>query len=175
MNAKLKKTIELITCRSAFSQRNVTSILLVALFFAVYVMAGGKISTKVPSFQDVSKIGGGLGGPVSSGDVEEQELASEPAAVDKLDIEKSRGILGVKPSKDRVARQHSQQRVGTLFTDEEVAEAENAEVKKEGLISGVDFTTRREKWLLEKSERKPEDSLSRIEERLKIHPKRGGN
>ena len=173
MNANLKRVMEFATCRSAFSQRNITSILLVALFFGVYVMAGGKISTKVPSYEEMNRLGGGLSGPAVSNNKEEAALGTVSGGQEQLDIERSRSILGEKPSNDRAAREVLRQRKGTLFTDEEVVEGEKEKIKKEGLISGVDFTTRREKWLLEKSEKKPEDSLSRIEERLKIGPRKG--
>ncbi len=41
---KAKKVLDFLILRPAFSSRNLTSILLVALFFGVYVLAGGKVT-----------------------------------------------------------------------------------------------------------------------------------
>jgi hypothetical protein len=52
---KGKKVLEFILLKPAFSSRNLTSLLLVAIFFAVYVLAGGKV--EVPDVKQGSNFG----------------------------------------------------------------------------------------------------------------------
>ncbi len=161
MNAK--KVVGFLLCRSAFTQRNATSILLVLLFFAVYVMAGGKVTTQLPRMPDGSGAFGGIPGASAL-------VAKDPStpAMPELTQEESKDVLGIEKSKDRNARQEAINKRGRLFSPEEVTAAEKETVDEEGLVEGADFTNRREQWRLERAEKKPTDSLSAIEERLKI-------
>ncbi|MCB0358084.1 MAG: hypothetical protein KDD44_00555 [Bdellovibrionales bacterium] len=54
---KARQVVDFLLLRPAFNARNVTSIGLVGLFFAVYVLAGGKISA-VPKIQSPDQFGG---------------------------------------------------------------------------------------------------------------------
>ncbi len=159
-----KKVAGFLLCRSAFTQRNATSILLVALFFAVYVMAGGKVTTKLPSMP--SGAAGGFGG-IGSGDALAAKQQAQ-AAMPELTQDESKDVLGIKKSADRKKRQEAINKRGRLFTPEEIKSAEQEPVDEDGLVEGADFTNRREQWRLERAEKKPSDSLSAIEERLKI-------
>jgi hypothetical protein len=53
---KGKKILEFVLLKPAFSSRNLTSLLLVAIFFAVYVLAGGKV--EIPDVRQGSNFGG---------------------------------------------------------------------------------------------------------------------
>lgn len=177
MNANVKRVAGFVFCRNAFTQRNVTSIGLVAMFFLVYVLAGGKITTQLPNISDSA----GLAprGPQNEQEVLEQiekggPVAAESApeaAIPDLTEQESKAVLGLTTTQDRAARENVRAKMGSLFTDEEREELENQPVNKEGLVQGGNFTNRREQWKLEQSEKKPTDSLSIIEERLKIKKK----
>ena len=54
---KTNKFIQFLLLKPVFSSRNLTSIALVALFVAVYVLAGGKITT-VPKISNSNTFGG---------------------------------------------------------------------------------------------------------------------
>lgn len=150
MNGKIKKVLQFVVCAPAFSQRNMTSIGLVILFVLVYILAGGKVTTSLPS---MSK-SGAFGIP-------------EEAKPKDLTKKESKSILGEIASKDRAERDAQRAKLGSLFTDEEREEVENEEIDPNGLVGGTEFVNRREKRLLEKTEKKSRDSLSAIEERLK--------
>jgi hypothetical protein len=157
-----KKVVGFLLCRSAFTQRNATSILLVVLFFAVYVMAGGKVTTELPRMQS----GGVFGGLDGSNDVgEPQNVAT---SMPELTKDESKNVLGIEESEQRQERVEAINKRGRLFTPEEVEKAEEEKIDPDGLIQGADFTNRREQWRLERSEKKPSDTLQAIEERLQI-------
>ena len=158
-----KKVVGFLLCRSAFTQRNATSILLVGLFFAVYVLAGGKITTTLPKMPEQNSIFGGIDG---SNQIASQ--ADERNQMPELTQDESKDLLGIQPSEQRTSRQEAINKRGRLFAPEETEEAEKEEIDKSGLIEGADFTNRREQWRLERSEKKPSDTLSAIEERLQI-------
>ena len=177
MSGNAKKALSFVLCKNAFTHRNLTSIGLVAIFFLVYVLAGGKITTQLPNFTD----GGGLA-PRAAKDKQdvideiEQGGAIKPpqeeeAAIPDLTVQESKAVLGVTASKDKASRDSVRAKMGSLFTDEEREELEKDPVNKEGLVQGGVFTNRREQWKLEQSEKKPTDNLSSIEERLKIKKK----
>lgn len=62
-NETAKKVLGFLFFRSAFTQRNVTSIGLVILFFVIYVLAGGKIDA-IPKIQTDPGTFGGIN-PIS--------------------------------------------------------------------------------------------------------------
>jgi hypothetical protein len=170
MNAKLRKVLSYALCTSAFSQRNVTSIALVIIFLFVYVLAGGKITTALPSVKSSKDFGIPKNVKLNKSE-KSSRTYDEIMAGDKipdLSREESKEILGELPSDKAKKVYRKRAKFGTLFTEEERREAEGEKIDEDGLVEGVDFTSRREKWMLERSEKKPEDSLSKIEERLKI-------
>jgi len=166
MKDKIKSVLSFAFCTSAFSQRNVTSIGLVIAFMVVYVLAGGKITTDLPR---MSK--GKFGMPekkVSRTPFSPQADTQSKSLTDR----ESKKILGELPSDKKERRQAIRAKYGSLFTDEERVEAESEEIDEEGLVKGAKFSNRREKWLLERAEKKQTDSLSKIEERLRIKKRR---
>jgi hypothetical protein len=174
MKDKLMKAGSFLLCTNAFTQRNVTSIGLVMLFFAVYVLAGGKITTELPRLRDVGR--GIANVPPYGADENKRSVLDEIANPEQqqlpdLSEDESKEVLGIVGSEDRQARQRAQAKVGTLFTEEERAELETQPIDKKMLVKGADFTSRREQWKLEQSEKKAVDSLSIIEERLRIKKK----
>lgn len=150
MNGKLKGFLKFMVCAPAFSQRNITSIGLVILFVLVYVLAGGKVTTSLPR-------------PPSA----KAAFGIPEKGMKDLTRKESKSILGEITSKDKTQREVQRAKLGSLFTEEERKEAETEEINPDGLVQGSEFVSRREKRLLEKTERKEKDSLSAIEERLK--------
>ncbi|MBL7663137.1 hypothetical protein JNK13_10345 [bacterium] len=51
-----KKVVDIVLMKPAFSMRNLTSLLLVAFFFGVYAMAGGKV-TSIPRVKTGGEFG----------------------------------------------------------------------------------------------------------------------
>lgn len=150
MNGKLKSFLKFAVCAPAFSQRNVTSIGLVLLFVLVYILAGGKVTTSLPR-------------PPSA-----NSPFGMPSESKNLTRKESKSVIGEIASEDKSQREAQRAKMGSLFTEEEVEEAETKEaVNPEGLVKGADFVSRREKRLLERTEKKESDSLSVIEERLR--------
>lgn len=156
-----KKVLSFLVCRSAFTQRNVTSIMLVFVFFGVYVAAGGKITTSLPRPSDVAVRG-------EARDPAELMEQAEERSLPDLSAGESKDVLGIAPSEERQARREEVNRRGRLFTPEEVEQATEETIDTEGLVKGKELINRREQWRLERAEKKPQDSLSAIEERLKI-------
>ncbi len=169
MNAK--KVIGFLLMRPALTQRNVTSILLVAVFFGVYVLMGGKVTTDLPKMQK----NGGFGG-LKGAMKPPQKIASDDTTADATDDESEEAtdkksslqMLGLKPSDDRKARRRAL--LGrTLFDKEEREELENEPLDKDGLIEGVvEKNVHLERRLQRVEKRRDSDSLTAIEERLKI-------
>ena len=153
---KGRKVVDFIVLRSAFSQRNVTSMLLVGVFFAVYVLSGGKVTTSLPQMKDANAFGG-----ASTGD----EIA--PA---KTTPDKSLQVLGVTATSEQQAREETVNKRGRLF-DPDIDTVKEGEVDKNGLLQ-VDTTNEKEELKLRKFERRDRDSLAAIEERLKIKRKK---
>lgn len=149
MNGKLKGMLKFAICAPAFSQRNVTSVGLVILFVLVYILAGGKVTTSLPR-------------PPSA-----KQAFGIPAKEKDLTRKESKSIIGEITSQDKSQREAQRAKLGSLFTEEERKELEKEEIDKGGLVEGAEFINRKEKRLLERTERKPTDSLSAIEERLK--------
>lgn len=164
MNAK--KIVGFLLCRPAFTQRNMTSLLLVGLFVGAYILAGGKISTKLPSMQSMSHLN-------SLEEMGDGKAAEGPENVSKSQAqmpseEQSKTILGIKPTEDLAAREKALNSRGSLFTADERAVDEQKPLDKDGLIQGISKFNRREEIRLEKAEKKSTDSLSAIEDRLRI-------
>lgn len=153
---KGRKVVDFIVLRSAFSQRNVTSLLLVGVFFAVYVMSGGKVTTSLPQIKDTNSFGGASG-------------ADELAPV-KTTPDESLQVLGVTSTNEQQARQETVNKRGRLF-DPDIDTVKEGEVDKNGLMQ-VDTTNEKEELKLRKFERRDHDSLAAIEERLKIKRKK---
>ena len=181
MNAK--KVIGFLLMRPAFTQRNVTSIVLVAVFFGVYAMMGGKVTTELPkvnkngsfgSAQPAKKLplpGSNAGSQPSGGADAEPADTTADATADaqaKGKRKSSLQLLGLKPSEDREARRRAL--LGrTLFDKEEREELENQPLDKDGLVEGVvDKNIYLERRLERVEKRRDSDSLSAIEQRLKI-------
>lgn len=158
MNAK--NVAGFLLCKPAFSKRNMTSLALVGIFMATYILAGGKISTTLPQMKNMM-------GLAPSGE-KVQDLDSVGTGKKVMTEEDSKKILGIKPSEDLAARERSAAVKGSLFTPEERKQEEAKPVDKEGLVQGIPRFDRREEVKLEKAERKQTDSLSAIEDRLKI-------
>jgi hypothetical protein len=159
MNAKVKGALNFVFCTNAFSQRNVTSIGLVIAFMVVYILAGGKVTTKLPRMSKK----GQFGQPASSANrtpglnrsssdrqskISSEELSGE--SIPDLSERESQKMLGEIPSKTKKERAAIRAKYGSLFTEEEVEEAQEEKVDKDGLVKGVEFTNHREKWMLER-------------------------
>ncbi len=155
-----KQVIDFLVLRSAFTRRNFTSLFLVGVFFAVYVLSGGKVTTKLPKMGQAGTFGGASGG-----------LSAELAAKEKeaLDKKQAMEVLGVTTSEDRLARENSVNRRGRLF-DPQIDGAKEAPIDPSGLIQ-PDDTNRKEEAKLRKLERPQYDSLQAIEERLRVKRK----
>ncbi|MCB0322085.1 MAG: hypothetical protein KDD69_00895 [Bdellovibrionales bacterium] len=165
MNAK--KVVNFLICRSAFSQRNMTSMLLVFVFIGVYAAAGGKITTTLPKMEGA----GLLGGARTAKGVDVPGAMEESTSPD-LTKRESKSVLGIVPTDDQQARREEINQRGRLFTPDEVDEAQDEPIDREGLVQGKDFTSRRDQWKLEQAEKRPTDSLEAIEERLQIRRRR---
>ena len=156
MNAK--KIAGFVLCKSAFTQRNMTSIGLVAAFFVVYVLAGGRVTTSLPELRNA----GGLG-PSNLSDSTDKKT-EDPL----LTTEESQTVLGIRESEERAKRDNSQNNRYKLFTEEETKELENKPVDSKMLVKGATFgPSRREQLKLERQEKKDVDMLRDIEDRLK--------
>ena len=176
MNAK--KVIGFLLMRPAFTQRNLTSIILVAAFFGVYVMMGGKVTTELPKRSQ----NGGFGqipgfkpkpkakqpGQQAQNQAQNQGTAPAPAAPGAKQKKSSLQLLGLQQSGDREARRRA--KLGRkLFDDEEREELEKQPIDKEGLIKGVERKNIHMERRLERLEnRGKRDTLADIEERLKL-------
>ncbi len=166
--------------RPAFTQRNMSSLLLVAVFIGAYVLMGGKITTELPRAQGgtfgssraepgANKHSPDAPAEDSADPVEGKTAQSKPAltkpAERKIDPD---AVLGGERSE--IERGKMGKTLGyTNTSDEERAAAEQETVDKDGLIKGSEFRSRRDEWRLKQSEKKPGDSLDAIEERLKIN------
>ncbi|MCB0344389.1 MAG: hypothetical protein KDD66_04705 [Bdellovibrionales bacterium] len=78
---KVNKVVSFLLLRPAFTGRNVTSLGLVAVFFMVYVLAGGKITT-VPTMKPGGSFGSveSAGSPALPGTQQNPQEAADPAA-----------------------------------------------------------------------------------------------
>lgn len=173
MNAK--RVVNFLILRSAFTQRNMTSLLLVGIFFAVYVLSGGKVTvTKLPNI----KAGESFGSVTASDEAADpraaigapRDAASQPAAADEgeeMTPERSQAVLGIKPTEDQEARQAQILKRGRLLDSEPGLEAETDIADESKLVGGADFTNYREEFKLKKAEKRKVDKLSAIEDRLK--------
>ncbi len=159
MNAK--KVVGFLVCKDAFTQRNISSVLLVAVFFGVYVFAGGKVTTSIPELRGAAGLG--------ATDLPGRARLPNPAEADKIPTpEESKAILGLSDSKERAERENRQTNRYKLFTEEDAKELESDPIDPKGLIKGAQFgPSRREQLKIEKQEKKQTDQLSEIEERLK--------
>ena len=164
MNAK--KVINFLVLRSAFTQRNVTSLGLVGIFFVVYLLSGGKVSlTSMPNIPRSDSFGGvALDQPVGGGQLP-SDIRLGPDG--RMDQDQSKALLGVLPSEDRAARELEIQKRGRLVEGLAEEEGTDETLDKAGLVQGDQTENRYEEARLKRKERKREDSLSAIEERLK--------
>ena len=147
MNAK--KVLSFLVCSSAFTKHNIASVGLVLIFFFVYILAGGKIESKLPTAKQAGAFGG-----VSTSNVGSKE------------------VLGIVPTEDRAKREDAKLQQGRIFTDEEAVRAVKEPIDRNGLITGQAkvYGTDRERRLAEKREkiqRDEVDPLVALEERLK--------
>lgn len=157
-----KKVVKFLFLTSAFSQRNVTSILLVVLFFVVYIMSGGKVSLEMPKFPE----GGGFGGVRFEEDPLAESRAVPPLNAPEEDVKRasksSSQVLGLVPSEDAAARISERNRRGSqLALDESEG---NEEFKLRNESSGE----------TPRSVRRQRDGLAALENRLNIRRNSSG-
>ncbi len=151
MNTKTKKFLNVLLMGSAVSTRNLTSLALVALFFAIYVAAGGRISS-------VPKVKSGEGfGSAQSADHFRNAMDSVTKTADK-DVTSKPPVTKVTPAKP---------------TPKEIDRKINsASPKATNALAGARATESDSKNLqkpeLSKDNRYPEDHLADIERRLKL-------
>ena len=162
-----KKVIGFLLCRSAFSQRNITSILLVLVFFGVYVLSGGKISMVPPALKGMGGLDSGASIDAALKNQAGGEVREE-AREEDLGKAESRSVLGLTNSQERETREDLGQTRGRMFSDNDAQQAAEEPIDPDGLIKGKEITSRRQQKLLQKWEKKETtDSLSAIEDRLK--------
>jgi len=152
MNAK--KVLSFVLCSSAFTKRNISSLGLVAFFFFVYILAGGKIDTAIPSPSKIGGFGSGSSDNPLGAMGGSKELSSE--------------VLGINTPKVRADREEEAQAKGRIFNDEERESLASQEIDRNGLIDGsaANKPSRKEQRAIERSTRKEVDPLLAIEERL---------
>ena len=162
MNAK--KVVGTLLLKPAFTQRNITSVLLVAAFFGVYILMGGTISTELPA----NRANGGFGG--SSSDKKATASKGPDVTASKAKPSSAAELLGVKRSAERVRRERASFGPG-LFSKEEREELEEEPLDPAGLVTGIKKKKSSLDRRLDKIEnrRKNTDALSAIEERLNIN------
>jgi len=148
MNAK--KVVGFLLLRPVFNQRNISSLLLVGIFFGVYVLAGGKVTTTPPKVMQAGTFGGAKA-QVNEGD--------------------SQKILGIVPSEERYGREAANIKAGLRVDPDIQDDLEDHPLDKSGLIAGEVKRSRSEEWRLRRGEKKKTDSLLVIEERLGIKRK----
>lgn len=154
MNAK--KILGFLVCSSAFTKRNISSVGLVLIFFFVYILAGGRIDTKLPSARQVGAFGSA-------------QIPLENANPNKAS---SKQVVGVVPTENRQQREAANLQQGRIFTDEDASDELEQPIDRSGLIVGHKnvYGSEREKRIAEEREkflREEEDPLSALEERLK--------
>ncbi|MFN8391986.1 MAG: hypothetical protein U0136_16975 [Bdellovibrionota bacterium] len=157
-----RKVVGFIFLQSAFTRRNFTTLILVAIFFSVYVMSGGTISTAIPKLPDPTTFGGVPLGTLPSADTQRTAPIKDPA-----EKEKALEVLGVKPSAERLARDQAMNERGRLFVPD-AEDSQDEKVDKNGLIAGDPEQRSAEEARLRKFEKRSGDSLAAIEERLNI-------
>ncbi len=150
MNAK--KVLGFVLCSSAFTKRNLSSLGLVLAFLFMYVLAGGKIETKLPSPSKVGAFG------------ESEEAVG-------IKRKNSEQVLGITPSKERASREDSTLERGRIFANEEASELEP--INKDLLIKNQrgDQLSNRDRVAIQNSQKQERDPLLAIEERLGKNPK----
>ena len=125
--------------KPAVSSRNLTSLLLVAIFFGVYVAAGGKVST-------IPEVAPGEGfGTVTSNQVSDTEGYEEEAVEIEEPVRKK-----VTRTKKRTAKKSRVSRKRVVEPVEEIDDVEEEEA-------------------FEEAEEISDDDLSSIEKRLKLN------
>ncbi len=159
MNAR--KIAGFLLCESAFTKRNISSILLVALFFAVYLLAGGKVST-LPKLKETSGFG-------TADYMPKQELPRATGSeTPVMSNEASKEVLGIVSSKERLERNDRAVNKYRAFDPDEVTEDEKGRMDPQGLVQGNSpAANRRERMAMERNERKPSDALEEIQKRLR--------
>jgi hypothetical protein len=152
MNAK--KVLSFLLCSSAFTKRNISSLGLVAFFFFVYVLAGGKIDTAIPSPSKIGAFGSGETDGVFD--------------LGKVSKDKSAEVLGITRSKERADRENAPLVKGRIFNSDEREVLESEEIDRSGLIDGSEARkpSLKERKAIDQSTRKEVDPLLAVEERL---------
>lgn len=160
MKGKARKVADFLLVRPAFSQRNMTTLLLVAMFVGVYTLAGGKVTLRVPDI-DVSDSqfggvpGAALGGTGSSNGESEAERAAR--------------VLGMKETEEANARENAVNARGKLFDPAVDADPSDSKLDRNGLLGNDSRAREDEEAKLRKFEKHKSDSLAAIEERLNIN------
>ncbi len=174
----VKKTVNFLILRPVFNQKNFTSIGFVALAFGLYSLAGGGVPTTPPSLKSgetfgeiddgtkrtLADIGVGAGAADAS--------LTEPvdSRVDRVQAE---SIIGIKPSEDASQRERQINRRGRLFDPDTDDSGEGRErLDKDGLVKGVDTRSHRDEWIMLRSEKRKQDTLAAIEDRLDVRRSR---
>ena len=170
---KGKKIANFLLLRPAFTQRNFTTLLLVGVFIAVYSLAGGKVTLQVPdvgssakSFGSVDSVNGEDAGVIANAVRQREEEK-------RREQERAAQVLGMRESEDLLARENEVNERGKRFDPSVDTDNADGKLDPKGLL-GTDKQARtREEAKLMRNEKRSKDSLSLIEERLRI--KRGGN
>ncbi len=160
MNAK--KVFSFLLCTPAFTRRNITSLMLVGVFFLVYVLAGGKIDTELPSARQAATFGGADLGFSGTERRENNNVFQQQQAAPNQ-------ILGEVTPDERYKRETASHMKGRVFTDEDADSSLNEPSDRSGLIQGRYKSPESvyERRAIERSEKRSADPFDAIEERLR--------
>ena len=167
---KGKKALEFIFLRSAFTQRNLSSVGLVALFVGAYSILGGGVTTTPPNIQSGSTFGSvnGMGEEKSlNGNIPDGEVQPIRNTDEKQSAE---AVIGLKPTDAEAERMKQIEKRGRL-NDPDMPDEDGEDGKaidKDALVQGVEMKSHREDWMMQRSEKRKMDNLSAIEDRLDV-------
>lgn len=152
MNAR--KVLSFVLCSSAFTKRNISSLGLVGFFFLVYILAGGKIDTAIPSPSKLGAFGSGE--------------SDNPLGMIKGSKDDSSEVLGINDTKDRAEKEGVALSKGRVFSDEERDTLASEKIDHSGLVDGsaANRPSRTEQRAIQRTTKKEVDPLLAIEERL---------
>ncbi|HMO19058.1 MAG TPA: hypothetical protein PKA63_13205 [Oligoflexia bacterium] len=152
-----KKVLGFLVCAPAFTKRNMTSMALVGVFFFVYILAGGKIDTQLPSNTRGGAFGGVDAGDENGGILFPSSSTNDPGKV-----------LGHESSAERRIRENSGHMKGRIFTDDEADQAYEDPIDRSRLLEGREIKrSSREERTMNRYEKRKVDPLDAIQERLR--------
>lgn len=166
---KSKKVLDFITMRPAFTQKNLSSVGLVALFVGVYSIMGGSVNTAPPHVEAGDTFGSVRDYRPSASFAKETSEEAQPIGSEQQKAS-AESIIGLKPTEEESARLRQIEKRGRL-NDPEMPDEDGADgnaVDKDALVQGVDMTRHRDEWMLKKGEKRKIDNLSAIEDRLEV-------